>query len=53
MRELREMLDELCDVNESLTNWEIDFIDGLCHWEGSFSEAQATTLERIHEQRIP
>ena len=53
MIELREMLTELCDVSDGLTPWEISFIDSLCEWDGSFTEAQATKLEDIHARLIP
>ena len=52
MHELREMLKELCDLDEGLSAWEIEFIDNMCDWEGSFTEAQATKIEDLYEKRI-
>ena len=46
-KRLREMIDELFDVDEGLTSWEIDFLDSVNDWEGMFTERQAETIERM------
>ena len=40
------MLKELLDVEEGLTDWEINFIESLERWEGNFTPAQAAALEK-------
>ena len=50
MEELRELLDELCDVDHGLSNFEMDFIQNLSEWEGCFTEPQADFLREVHER---
>ena len=46
--ELRNMLDELLEeVDEGLSNWEINFLDSLHNWDGDFTPKQAEILEKI------
>ena len=49
---IRDMIDELCNLESGLTNWEMDFIDSLCDWDGRFTEKQADKLEAIYEKLI-
>ena len=50
MKELREILDELLEVGEGLTDWEVEFIENLSKWEACFTEKQARTLRSIYER---
>jgi hypothetical protein len=31
---IRDMIDELCNLESGLSDWEVNFIDDLCNWEG-------------------
>ena len=46
-KDLRNMLNELLELTEGLSAWEIDFLDSLYNWTGNFSEKQAETLKKI------
>jgi hypothetical protein len=46
-KEYREMLRNLLDLDEGLTNWEITFLDDMNRWQGDFREKQAETIEKI------
>ena len=48
----REILDDLCNLSEGLTKWEVDFIEKLSDWEGCFTEPQAETLQKVYDRRI-
>ncbi len=48
--EYRGMLLEVCDMESGLTGWEIDFIDSLCEWKGTFTNAQAEKLQQIYDR---
>ena len=41
------MLQELLDLDEGMTNKEMDFLDSLCEWEGDFTDNQFAWLESI------
>lgn len=44
-------LDELLDVDEGLTAWEVEFIESLNQQRGrDWTERQLSTLERIYER---
>jgi len=51
-QELRELLEEVCDVESGLTVWEVDFIESLCEWEGFFTDPQAAALRKIHARVV-
>ena len=51
MKELRGMLSELLNLDEGLTEWEIEFCENLHNWNGEFTERQAETLENIYRKR--
>ena len=48
----RDLLNELLDLTEGLSNKEIDFIEGLSHWSGEFTKPQAEYLERVHGRHL-
>lgn len=50
--DLRQMVEELCDIDEGLTPWEVNFIDDMSRWEGRYTENQADVIRRIHLARI-
>ena len=50
MEELREMLDELCELDHGLSRFEMDFIQNLSEWDGCFTEPQVGALRKIHER---
>lgn len=48
--ELREMLKELLDVDEGLSDKEIGFLDSLTSWIGKFTDNQADWLVNIYNR---
>lgn len=50
MKRYKEMLEELLDIEEGLTEWEVDFLESLANWEGSFTVKQVGKLEKMHER---
>jgi hypothetical protein len=52
MREYRDMVQELLDVESGLTAWEIDFLDSLHEWQGDFTPKQTETLQKIYDRRM-
>jgi len=46
----KSLLEDFCDVSSGLTNWEIEFIDSLCAWDGCFSVLQANKLEEMYKR---
>jgi hypothetical protein len=50
MENLRGMLDELLNLGEGLTAWEVEFIDSLDKWSGAFTPRQAKKLEDVHRR---
>jgi hypothetical protein len=51
--ELVEMLDELLDCDEGLSEWEINFLDSLSRWSGFFTEKQREKLTTIYQRMFP
>jgi len=51
---LLDMIQEIDEEGEDLTEWEIDFIGGFID-DGvtSFTDKQAEIVERIYNERIP
>jgi hypothetical protein len=47
---IRDMIDELCNLESGLTDWELNFIEDLCNWDGRFTTKQADALERIYDR---
>ena len=45
--EARKMLKDLLDVDEGLTQWEVNFIENMSHWEGDFRPKQIANIEKI------
>lgn len=48
----RRMVEELCDLDEGLSGWEIDFIDDMADREGEYTEGQLNKIEQIWNKRI-
>lgn len=44
------MLEELLNLESSLSSWEMDFIESLNNWDGAFTEKQAETLTKIYDK---
>lgn len=43
----------LCDLEEGLTSWEVDFLDSMVDWIGDgrvLTEKQKQTINRIYER---
>lgn len=49
---LRAMIDELCELEEGLTPWEVEFVDGAARSRFRYTRSQALTIEKIHRRRI-
>lgn len=47
---LREMVSELCEVEEGLSNWEVDFVDSVSEWSGDYTEKQSATIVKLYER---
>ncbi len=47
-----EMMDELLDVEERLSQWEYDFLCDVSCQEFEITEAQEEKIEEIYTQRI-
>jgi len=52
MTDLRAKLQELLDLEDGLTEWEIEFLDFCHNWSGCFTTKMAKRLEEIHDKRI-
>ena len=48
----RELLDELLEVEEGLTAWEMNFLQDLSELEGDFTPGQKSTLERLYDRHL-
>ena len=47
----RDLVSDLCELDEGLSGWEIEFIDSLSEWDGDFTDGQAEKLERVWKKR--
>jgi hypothetical protein len=47
MERMKNMLQELLEVDEGLYDNEIEFLDSLTNWNGNYTEGQAGWLEKI------
>jgi len=47
---LRDILNELLELDVGLSDFEVDFIESLSHWEGCFTRKQAVTIEKIYKR---
>ena len=52
MEELSNMLDELLDLEEGLSDWEIDFIEKLSNWDGNFTTGQSKMLKSLYKEKL-
>ena len=48
--DLQKMLDELLDLSEGLTDWEMDFLDSLSNRKNDFTYKQSKVLERLWDK---
>lgn len=47
------MLDELLELEDGLSDWEVEFIDRLSHQrDRSLTDGQASKLQQIWDERI-
>ncbi len=46
----RDMLRELTQVESGLSEWEVEFIESLCKWDGTFTPKQADKIEAIYDR---
>ena len=47
----RNCLQELLDLDEGLTRWEVDFIESLSNWSNDFTPKQIETIYKIYERK--
>jgi hypothetical protein len=60
MPNYRDMLQELLDLDEGLTDWELNFCERLfrlplpwpLYWHDEFTVKQAARLEQIYDKRM-
>ena len=45
-------LKDLLDLEDGLTDWEMEFVDSLSTWDGPFTEKQRATMYKIYKARI-
>lgn len=51
--QLRELVEEIDDRGEDLTDWEIGFIANIIDKDlRTFTKAQANAIRRIHRERV-
>ena len=50
MTNFKNIRDELLNLEDGLTNLEINFLDHLCHWAGCFTTRQADWLKSIYDK---
>ena len=48
MEYYQALLTELVNIKSGLSEWEVDFVESLSHWEGPFTTKQADTLEKLY-----
>ena len=41
------MLDDLDDVTQGLSNWDLDFMQSLHDWDGEYTDKQRAHLEKM------
>lgn len=51
-KEQEKMLNELCDLEDGLSKWEMDFIDSLDKQTNPLSMKQAAKLAEIYDDKI-
>jgi len=51
-KEYQELVEDLCNLTEGLTNWECDFVSSMLDWEGEYTENQKTTIEKIYDKAM-
>jgi hypothetical protein len=49
-KEAREHLADVLELDEGLTQWEVDFIENLSNWEGDLTPKQIATINKIWEK---
>lgn len=50
-QQLRCMIDELCDLDEGLSSWEVNFVESMSHWVGRFTQLQADKIRSLYEEK--
>lgn len=47
-----KFLQELCNLESGLSEWEIGFIESLAKWNNNFTDKQYTVLRRIWAEKV-
>jgi hypothetical protein len=47
----KDHLRDLLELEDGLTDWEVNFIDDMSRWEGDFTEKQIAMIYKIYERR--
>ena len=50
----KKLIEELCDIEEGLTEWEMDFIESIAKWHdsrGCLTDSQHDKAEEILEEK--
>ncbi len=48
---VKEHLDELLELEDGLTPWEVDFIDSVSKWEDDLTPKQMARIYKIYDRR--
>lgn len=52
-QELDEMLEDIEQRGERLSDWETRFLDDMMRQTGNFTSNEAKVIDRIHGQKVP
>lgn len=44
---VRGMIKELLDLEDGLSDWEIDFLESVDNWTGNFTQKQSETIVKM------
>jgi len=50
--EAKQPLADLLELTEGLSNWEVNFIESLSHWNGGFTYKQRVTIAKIWDEKV-
>ena len=48
----RNMVDELLEVDDGLSDWEFGFIDNVDKWSGDYTVAQQICIEEVWNKTV-
>ena len=46
------LLDDICKLEEGLSDWEIGFIESVAKWNGNLTEKQYVIVRRIWAEKV-